>query len=118
MNKLEQIDKEIFEMEFEPESKKVMDYYNLVRTNLLPIILIFVVSLIVTTIYIKNYRTVWRSVSTIKIDKPQSILDKSDNIFMQIAMSERVLSNQIEMMRSYYIKEIIFILRGKYLKMR
>ncbi len=107
MNKLEQIDKEIFEMEFEPESKKVMDYYNLVRTNLLPIILIFVVSLIVTTIYIKNYRTVWRSVSTIKIDKPQSILDKSDNIFMQIAMSERVLSNQIEMMRSYYIRDVV-----------
>lgn len=107
MNKLDQIDKEMLEMEFEPESKKITDYYNLIRTNLLPIILIFAVSLIVTTIYIRNYRTVWRSVSTLKIDKPQSIFDKSDNIFMQIAMSERVLSNQIEMMRSYYIREVV-----------
>jgi capsular exopolysaccharide synthesis family protein len=107
MNKLDQIDKEILEMEFEPESKKVTDYYNLIRTNLLPIILIFVVSLIVTTIYIRNYRTVWRSVSTLKIDKLPSILEKSDNIFMQVAMSERILSNQIEMMRSYYIRDVV-----------
>jgi capsular exopolysaccharide synthesis family protein len=107
MNKLDQIDKEILEMEFEPESKKLADYYNIIRTNLLPIILIFAISLIVTTIYIRNYRTIYRSVSTLKIDKPQSILEKSDNIFMQIAMSERVLSNQIEMMKSYYIRDVV-----------
>ncbi|MBI5403584.1 MAG: polysaccharide biosynthesis tyrosine autokinase [Ignavibacteriae bacterium] len=107
MGKLDQIDKEIFEMEFEPESKKITDYLNLIRTNLLPIILIFAISLLVTVIYIRNYRTVYRSVSTLKIDKPQSILDKSDNIFMQVAMSERVLSNQIEMMKSYYIRDVV-----------
>jgi capsular exopolysaccharide synthesis family protein len=107
MNKLDQIDKEILEMEFEPESKKIADYYNVIRANLLPIILIFAISLIVTTIYIRNYRTVYRSISTLKIDKPQSILEKSDNIFFQVAMSERVLSNQIETMKSYYIRDVV-----------
>lgn len=107
MAKLDQIDKEIMEMEFEPESKKITDYVNLIRTNLLPIILIFAISLLVTVIYIRNYRNVFRSVSTLKIDKPQSILEKSDNIFMQVAMSERVLSNQIEMMKSYYIRDVV-----------
>jgi len=107
MAKLDQIDKELMEMEFEPESKKITDYVNLFRTNLLPIILIFAISLLVTVIYIRNYRNVFRSVSTLKIDKPQSILEKSDNIFMQVAMSERVLSNQIEMMKSYYIRDVV-----------
>jgi tyrosine-protein kinase Etk/Wzc len=107
MAKLDQIDKEIMELEFEPESKKITDYVNLIRTNLLPIILIFAISLLVTVIYIRNYRNVFRSVSTLKIDKPQSILEKSDNIFMQVAMSERVLSNQIEMMKSYYIRDVV-----------
>jgi len=107
MNKIDQIEKEILEMEFEPESNKIAEYYNLIRINLFPIILIFAISLIVTTIYIRNYRTVYRSVSTLKIDKPQSILEKSENIFMQIAMSERVLSNQIEMMKSYYIRDVV-----------
>lgn len=107
MKKLDAIDKEILELEFEPESKKIADYYNIIRSNLLPIILIFAVSLIVTTTYIRNYRTVYRSVSTLKIDKPQGILDKSDNIFFQVSMSERVLSNQIEMMKSYYIRDVV-----------
>jgi capsular exopolysaccharide synthesis family protein len=107
MGKIDQIDKEIMEMEFEPESKKITDYVNLIRTNLLPIILIFAISLLVTVIYIRNYRTVYRSVSTLKIDKPQSILEKSDNLFLQVAMSERVLSNQIEMMKSYYIRDVV-----------
>jgi capsular exopolysaccharide synthesis family protein len=107
MSKLDQIDKEMLEMEFEPESKKITDYYNLIRANLLPIILIFAISLIVTTVYVRNYKTVWRSVSVLKIDKPPSILEKSDNIFMQVAMSERVLSNQIEMMKSYYIRDVV-----------
>jgi tyrosine-protein kinase Etk/Wzc len=107
MNKLDKIDKDVLEFEFESDSKKITDYYNLIRANLLPIILIFAVSLIVTTIYIKNYKTVWRSVSTLKIDKPQSILEKSENFFLQVAMSERVLSNQIEMMESYYIRDVV-----------
>lgn len=107
MGKLDQIDREIMEIEFEPDSKKIADYFNILRANLLPIILIFTVSLIVTTIYIKNYRNVFRSVSTIKIDKPQSILEKSDNLFFQIQMSERVLSNQIEMMKSFYIRDVV-----------
>lgn len=107
MKKIDPIDKEILEMGFEPESKKLTDYYNIIRSNLLPIILIFTVSLIVTTTYIKNYRTVYRSISTLKIDNPQSILEKSDNIFYQIAMSERVLSNQIEMMKSFYIRDVV-----------
>lgn len=107
MGKIDQIDKEIMEMEFEPESKKITDYVNLIRTNIFPIILIFAISLLVTVIYIKNYRTVYRSVSTLKIDKPQSILEKSDNLFLQVAMSERVLSNQIEMMKSYYIRDVV-----------
>lgn len=107
MEKTDKTDKEMLEFDLESDSKKITDYYNLIRANLLPMILIFVVSLIVTTIYIKNYKTVWRSVSTLKIDKPQSILEKSDNIFMQVAMSERVLSNQIEMMRSFYIRDAV-----------
>jgi len=107
MGKLDQFDKEMLEMEFEPKSKKVTDYFYLIRSNLFPIILIFIISLIVTVIYIRNYKPVWRSVSTVKIDKPQSILDKSENIFMQVAMSERVLSNQIEIMKSYYIRDVV-----------
>ena len=106
MKNLEDLDNEMSEMDLEPASKKVTDYLNILRSNILPIILIFSISLIVTLVYLKNYPTVYRSVTTLKIDKPQSILEPQ-NIFMLESMSERILLNQVEVMRSYYIRDIV-----------
>lgn len=62
--------------------------------------------MIVTVIYIKNYPTVYKSVTVVKIDKPQSIFE-SQTIFLQVQMSERMLQNQLEVMRSYYIRDVV-----------
>lgn len=106
MKRSEPIDTDILELDFESESKKFSDYFGIIKTNLVPIIIIFVISMIVTVIYIKNYPTVYKSVTVVKIDKPQSIFE-SQTIFLQVQMSERMLQNQLEVMRSYYIRDVV-----------
>lgn len=106
MKKSEPIDSDILELDFESESKKFSDYFGIIKSNLVPIIIIFIISMIVTVIYIKNYPTVYKSVTVVKIDKPQSIFE-SQTIFLQVQMSERMLQNQLEVMRSYYIRDVV-----------
>jgi len=106
MKKSEPIDTDILELDFESESKKFSDYFGIIKSNIVPITIIFVISMIVTVIYIKNYPTVYKSVTVVKIDKPQSIFE-SQTIFLQVQMSERMLQNQLEVMRSYYIRDVV-----------
>ncbi len=103
-------EKELLEDDFESDQRNIMDYIGIVRSNLLPIILIFIISMIVTYIYIKNYTTNYRATTIVKIDKPRSGILESQSLSLNVNLSgtlERFLLNQIEVMKSYYIRDIV-----------
>lgn len=100
-------DSELFELEFETSRRRFGDYISIIRASILPMILIFSISLIVTFIYLKNYPTTYRASTTVKIDKPQSNILESPNVFYNISLSERYLQNQIEILKSYYIRDAV-----------
>ncbi|MGV8016554.1 MAG: hypothetical protein AB2L26_00005, partial [Ignavibacteria bacterium] len=103
-------EKELLEDDFDSDQRNIMDYIGIVRSNLLPIILIFIISMIVTYIYIKNYTTNYRATTIVKIDKPRSGILESQSLSLNVNLSgtlERFLLNQIEVMKSYYIRDIV-----------
>ncbi|MDD5362897.1 MAG: polysaccharide biosynthesis tyrosine autokinase [Ignavibacteria bacterium] len=101
---------ELLESEFEGEKHNIMDYFSIIRNNLLPIVLIFAVSMIVTYIYIKNYPVNYRATTIVRIDKPRSGILEQQSLSFNLNFAggtERFLMNQIEIMKSYYIRDIV-----------
>jgi tyrosine-protein kinase Etk/Wzc len=92
---------------FEEETKELSYYINIIRINLIPIIIVFVISFIVTYIYVMNKTDIYRATSIIKIENPQgSILDAPMGGFTEF-WTDRYINNQIEIMKSYYIRDIV-----------
>ena len=92
---------------FEEETKELSYYINILRINLIPVIVIFVISFIVTYIYVMNKTDIYRATSIIKIENPQgSILDAPIGGFTEF-WTDRYINNQIEILKSYYIRDIV-----------
>jgi capsular exopolysaccharide synthesis family protein len=101
---------ELLESEFEGEKRNIMDYFGIIRNNILPIVLIFSVSMIVTYIYIRNYPVNYRATTIVRIDKPRSGILEQQSLSFNLNFAggtERFLMNQIEIMKSYYIRDIV-----------
>lgn len=101
---------ELLESELEGERHNLMDYIGVIRSNLLPIVLIFAMSMIVTYIYIRNYPVNYRATTIVKIDKPRNGILESQSLSFNVNLTgslERFLLNQIEVMKSYYIRDIV-----------
>lgn len=87
-------------------ANNIKEYLNIVRSNLLPIILIFIASTLVTFIYISNAIDIYKTVTTLKITKPQGsiltgqLIPEAENF-----MGDRYISNEIEILKSYTIRE-------------
>lgn len=81
-------------------------YVNVIRANILPILLIFAVSIICTFTYLYFAKNIYRSTTVLKIDNPKgSILE---NPFGELGdyRTERYILNQIEVLKSFYIRDI------------
>jgi tyrosine-protein kinase Etk/Wzc len=81
-------------------------YLNVIRNNILPILLIFAVSLICTLTYLYFAKNIYRSTTVLKIDNPKgSILE---NPFAELGdyRTERYILNQIEVLKSFYIRDV------------
>jgi len=87
-------------------TNNLKEYIGIIRTNILPIILIFVASIMVTLIYVTNAIDVYKTITTLKITKPQgSILTTSLMPEAESFSSDRFISNEIEILKSYNIRE-------------
>lgn len=84
------------------------NYISILRANLLPIILITLASIVITLIYVLNARDIYKSTTTIKINRPQgSVLSSSLIPEFQDFITDRYISNEIEVLKSYKIRETV-----------
>ncbi|MBS1552708.1 MAG: polysaccharide biosynthesis tyrosine autokinase [Bacteroidetes bacterium] len=73
---------------------------------MLPIIVITLASIIITLVYVFNAKDIYKSNSTIKINRPQgSVLSSSLIPEFQDFITDRYISNEIEVLKSYKIRE-------------
>lgn len=89
----------------ENESNTLRDYINLIRNNLLPVILITAAGLIVAVVYAVTAINIYKSTTSLKISKPQgSVLESSVMPDLQSFTDDRFISTEIEVMKSYNIR--------------
>jgi len=87
-------------------TNNLKEYIGIIRSNLFPIILIFIVSILVTVIYVINAMDIYKTVTTLKITKPQgSILTTSFMPEVESFTADRFISNEIEILKSYSLRE-------------
>ncbi len=88
------------------ETHTLKDYVNLVRLNFVPILLISLTGLLVAVIYAINAPNIYKSTTVIKLSKPQgNILSGSLIPEFQDFGSDRFIANEIEVLKSYHLKE-------------
>lgn len=88
------------------ESNSFRQYINLIRLNLGTIIIIGLTGLIIAAVYALNAPDIYKSGTVIKITKPQgSILDSPLIPEFQDFGSDRFIANEIEILKSYKIRE-------------
>lgn len=88
------------------ESRTLKDYINLIRANLLPVILITLTGLVVAIFYAVNAQDIYKSTTVLKVSKPQgSILNAPLLPEFQDYGNDRFISNEIEIMKSYSTRE-------------
>lgn len=89
-------------------TNNLKEYLGIIRSNILPIFLIFAASVIITIVYVINTVDIYKTVTTLKIAKPQgSILTASLMPEAESFTSDRYISNEIEILKSYSLREII-----------
>ncbi|MFZ4589464.1 MAG: GumC family protein [Ignavibacteria bacterium] len=89
-------------------TNNLKEYIGIIRNNILPIVLIFIASIMVTLVYVTNAIDVYKTVTTLKITKPQgSILTTSLMPEAESFSSDRFISNEIEILKSNSIREKI-----------
>lgn len=86
----------------------VRDYFRILRSNLLPILLITLAVIFITILYVINAKDIYKSSTTIKINRPQgSVLTSSLIPEFQDFITDRYISNEIEVLKSYRIRELV-----------
>jgi len=83
----------------------IKEYINILRSNIIPIILILIGSIIVTIFYVITARDIYRASSTLKINRPQGSILTSNLIpeFQEI-ITDRHILNEIEVLKSYRMR--------------
>ncbi len=88
------------------EYHTLKDYWNLIQLNLFPIILIALTGLAVAIIYAISSPNIYKSTTVIKLAKPQgNILDAPLVPEFQDFGSDRFIANEIEILKSYQLRE-------------
>lgn len=84
------------------------NYVSILRINIIPILLITLLSIIITIVYVINAKDIYKSTATIKINRPQgSVLSSSLIPEFQDFITDRYISNEIEVLKSYKMREIV-----------
>ncbi|MFO7444800.1 MAG: polysaccharide biosynthesis tyrosine autokinase [Ignavibacteriaceae bacterium] len=88
------------------ETKNLRDYLNLIRNNIVPMVIITLTCIIVAVVYALNSTDVYTATTTLKISKPQgSILNSPMIPEFQDWGNDRFVANELEIMKSYSVRE-------------
>ncbi len=89
-----------------PSKDVVKEYINVLRQNLIPILIILSVSIIYTLIYVNTATNIYRSVTSVKLESPQgNILTATFGPEANNATNEKYIMVQIAVMKSYDIRD-------------
>ncbi len=92
----------------EEETGTLKDYINLIRMNLLPVLLISLTGLVVAIIYAYNAQDIYTSSTALKLYKPQgSILTSSLMPEFSDWGNDRFIANEIQVLESYRLREMV-----------
>lgn len=84
------------------------NYLNILRASIIPIALITLSCIAITVVYVLYAKDIYKSASTIKINRPQgSVLSSNLIPEFQDFITDRYISNEIEVLKSYKIREIV-----------
>ncbi len=89
-----------------PSKDVLKEYINVLRQNLIPILIILSVSIIYTLIYVNTATNIYRSVTSVKLENQQgNILTATFGPEANNAMNEKYIMVQIAVMKSYDIRD-------------
>lgn len=85
----------------------ISEYLNILRVNLIPIILILAVSVVITFLYVRKAIDIYQATTVIQVEPPQGNILQSSFSEIENLKDERYIANQIEVLGSYKIREIV-----------
>jgi len=89
-----------------PSKDVLKEYINVLRQNLIPILIILSVSIIYTLIYVNTATNIYRSVTSVKIEsQPGNILNTNFGPDVGMGTTEKYMSVQIAVMKSYDMRD-------------
>ncbi|MBS1517228.1 MAG: polysaccharide biosynthesis tyrosine autokinase [Bacteroidetes bacterium] len=89
-----------------PSKDVLKEYINVLRQNLIPILIILSVSIIYTLIYVNTATNIYRSTTSVKLESPQgNILTANFGFEGGNSTNEKYISVQIAVMKSYDIRD-------------
>lgn len=89
-----------------PSKDVVKEYINVLRQNLIPILIILSVCIIYTLIYVNTATNIYRSTTSVKLESPQgNILTANFGSDMGSVTNEKYISVQIAVLKSYDIRD-------------
>ncbi|NOX65525.1 MAG: polysaccharide biosynthesis tyrosine autokinase [Chlorobi bacterium] len=98
-----------FDNNFEEETHSIKDYINLIKINIIPILLIGLTGLAVSVIYAFTARDIYTASTALKIQKPQAGGILSSPLLPEFSDfgSDRFIANEIEILKSRRLRDII-----------
>lgn len=102
------MENKIFHNIREDEVSSVKDYLNLIRLNIVPILLISLTGLIVASVYAYNAVDIYKSATAIKLHKPQGSIISSPLMpeFTDWG-NDRFIANEIEILKSNRMRDLV-----------
>ena len=84
----------------------VLKYVHIIKSSLIPMAIIFVISMVITFIYLKNTISIYNATTVIKVDPPTGNILEA-NIFKPVDWfgNKEYIQNQIEILSSFYMRE-------------
>jgi tyrosine-protein kinase Etk/Wzc len=87
------------------ENNSLKDYIKLIRTNMVPIVLITLISFVVAIVYAINAKNIYKATTSLKVSPPQgNILESPLMPEFQDFGSDRFIANEIEILKSYNLR--------------
>ena len=105
-NSYDEFDEVDQQQENTPSKDVLKEYINVLRQNLIPILIILSISIIYTLIYVNTATNIYRSVTSVKIEsQPGNILNTTFGPDMNAGTTEKYMSVQIAVMKSYDMRD-------------
>jgi len=87
------------------DTKSIVDYLQLIRGNLLPILIITAVSFVFALIYAINAVDIYNSSALVKVNKNSGSILESNPLLQTFGQEDRFISNEIEVIKSFTLRE-------------